>query len=179
MKVSSVELEGLKVVELDVWKDSRGFFLERFHVEKFKAAGLSVDFVQDNHSRSLPGVLRGLHYQLEPAQSKLVGVLRGRIWDVAVDIRSGSKTFGKSFGVELSDENAKLLWIPAGFAHGFCVLGDEPADVFYKVNGLYNAKTESGFRWNDPEVAIQWPIQNPAISARDLELPSFSSCKKF
>src|SRR3954470_10400728 len=117
MKIESTNIEGLKVIQLDVWKDKRGFFIERFNMEKFQEMGLSEQFVQDNHSRSLPGVLRGLHFQSEPDQGKLVGVLRGKIWDVAVDIRPHSKTFGKSFGIELSDENAKLLWIPAGFAH--------------------------------------------------------------
>jgi len=178
MRIDSTELEGLKVIQLDIWKDNRGFFLERFNLEKFQAAGLSVEFVQDNHSRSLPRVLRGLHYQLNPAQGKLVGVLRGRVWDIAVDLRPNSRTYGQSFGIELSDENARLLWIPVGFAHGFCVLGDEPADVLYKVDAVYNPKSEGGIRWDDPALLIQWPISNPIISARDQGLPSFSGFRK-
>ncbi|MEO5969567.1 MAG: dTDP-4-dehydrorhamnose 3,5-epimerase [Bdellovibrionia bacterium] len=178
MKVESMEIEGLKVVQLDIWKDSRGFFMERFNLDKFRNAGLPFEFVQDNHSRSIPRVLRGLHYQPEPAQGKLVGVLKGKIWDVAVDIRHESKTFGKSFGLELSDENGLLLWIPAGFAHGFCVLGDEPADVLYKVNALYNPKTEAGIKWDDSDFAIKWPVPNPIISERDQKLPSFNDFRR-
>jgi dTDP-4-dehydrorhamnose 3,5-epimerase len=173
MKVTSLRLEGLKLVELNLHGDERGFFVERFQKEKFLEAGLPALFAQDNHSRSAPGILRGLHYQEQPAQGKLVGVIRGRIWDVAVDIRVDSPTFGKHVGVELSDMNGKLLWIPAGFAHGFCVLGDEPADVLYKVDQLYNPKTEGGIMWNDPELRIEWPIQNPILSVRDQKQSSF------
>jgi dTDP-4-dehydrorhamnose 3,5-epimerase len=173
MKVNPVEIEGLKVVELDIWKDNRGFFMERFNLNKFRDANLPTNFVQDNHSRSASKVLRGLHYQPQPAQGKLVGVLRGKIWDVAVDIRRESKTFGRHFSIELSDDNGRLLWVPPGFAHGFCVLGDEPADVLYKVTELYNPKTEAGIRWNDPDFAIQWPISEPIVSERDNKLPSF------
>ncbi len=178
MKVISLELNGLKLIELKVHGDQRGFFVERFNQKNFRDEGLPTQFVQDNHSRSAPGVLRGLHYQTQPTQGKLVGVARGRIWDVAVDIRLQSPTFGKWFGVELSDLNGKLLWIPSGFAHGFCVLGNESADVLYKVDGLYNPKTEGGIRWNDPELKIEWPISNPAISERDEKLSSFSYFKE-
>lgn len=173
MKVTPLEITGLKLVELKVHGDARGFFVERFNFDAYAQNGLPTQFYQDNHSRSAPGVLRGLHYQVDPAQSKLVGVVRGRIWDVVVDIRPQSPHFGKSFGVELSDMNGRLLWIPAGFAHGFCVLGDEPADVFYKVDCLYNPKTEGGIRWDDPDLQIQWPILKPLISARDQGLPTF------
>src|SRR5947208_15331150 len=128
MQLTALDAEGLLLIELDIYRDSRGFFVERYNRERFHANGMEFDFVQDNHSRSLPGVLRGLHYQYDPPQGKLVGVVRGRIWDVAVDLRPGSPTFGKHAGVELSDENGLLLWIPPGFAHGFCILGDEPAD---------------------------------------------------
>lgn len=178
MKFSPVEIEGLKVVQLDIWKDHRGFFLERFNSDEFREGGLPTAFVQDNHSRSAPRVLRGLHCQTMPAQGKLVGVLRGKIWDVAVDIRPGSATFGKSFSIELSDDNGRLLWIPAGFLHGFCVLGDEPADVLYKVDAFYNPKTEAGIRWNDPEFSIQWPLSDPIVSERDHKLPSFEEFRK-
>ncbi len=174
MQVTELEIKGLKLVKLDVFGDKRGFFVERFNHEKFKAMGLPFDFVQDNHSRSAAGVLRGLHYQTDPAQGKLVGVACGRIWDVVVDIRRASPTFGKNYGVELSDENGLLLWVPAGFAHGFCVLGDAPADVFYKVDSLYNPRSEGGIHWADPDLAVAWPIKNPTVSARDKELSAFS-----
>ncbi len=177
MKIVDCPIEGLKVVELAVHGDARGFFVERFHKERFQEAGLPHEFMQDNHSRSAPGVLRGLHYQFTPPQGKLVGVTRGRVWDVAVDIRPESPTFGQYYGVELSDQNGRLFWMPAGFAHGFCVLGDEPVDMLYKVTGLYNQKGEGGIMYNDPEIAITWPIENPTISARDQALPSFATYK--
>ena len=138
MNVIHLELKGLALIELDIYGDQRGFFIERFQLTRFRKHGLPTRFVQDNHSRSAPGVLRGLHYQSNPPQGKLVGVTRGRIWDVAVDIRPDSPTYGRSFWVELSDMNGRLLWIPPGFAHGFCVLGDEPVDLLYKVNTTYN-----------------------------------------
>src|SRR5262245_29671125 len=124
MKATHLDLKGLILFSLPVHSDARGFFVERYQSERFAEHLPCEHFVQDNHSRSIPGVLRGLHYQTDPAQGKLVGTIRGRIWDVAVDIRTDSPTFGKSFGVELSDENGLALWIPAGFAHGFCVLGN-------------------------------------------------------
>lgn len=174
MKITDLPIEGLRLVELVVHGDARGFFVERYRADVFRAHGLPTEFVQENHSRSAPGVLRGLHYQTDPAQGKLIGVTRGRIWDVVVDIRHDSSTFGRSYGVEINDMNGMLLWVPAGFAHGFCVLGDEPADVLYKVDGLYNPKTEGGIRWNDPQLAIEWPVAHPTVSARDECLPSFA-----
>ena len=136
MKVTPLDLPGLVLVELKIFGDVRGFFVERFQLQRFAEQGLPTQFIQDNHSRSGPKVLRGLHYQSQPAQGKLVGVIRGCIWDVVVDIRPESPTFGKHFGLEMSDMNGRMLWIPPGFAHGFCVLGDEPADVLYKVDAL-------------------------------------------
>jgi dTDP-4-dehydrorhamnose 3,5-epimerase len=177
MKVVPLELSGLMLVELKVHGDARGFFIERFQQEAFCAAGLPDRFAQDNHSRSAPGVLRGLHYQVKPAQGKLVGVVRGRIWDVAVDVRPGSPSFGRHIAIELTDTNGRLLWIPPGFAHGFCVLGDEPADVIYKVDNLYNPAGEGGILWSDAELAIEWPIANPTISARDQTLSTFAQYK--
>lgn len=174
MEVTRLELKGLVLVKLKVFGDARGFFVERFQADRFRAAGLPDRFVQDNHSRSAPGVIRALHYQTGPAQGKLVGVVRGRVWDVAVDVRPDSPTFGQHYGVELSDANGQLLWIPPGFAHGFCVLGDEPADVLYKVDALYNPAGEGGIRWDDPELAVPWPVANPTVSARDEKLPSFA-----
>ena len=177
MKVTKLEIEGLLLVELPVYRDSRGFFLERFQEDRFKANGLPISFAQDNQSRSAPGVLRGLHYQNEPPQGKLVGVTRGRIWDVAVDIRRNSPTFGRYCGMELSEDNACLLWIPHGFAHGFCVLGDTPADVLYKCTGTYNPSSEGGILWNDPDINIQWPIANPILSQRDEKLQTLKNFK--
>lgn len=178
MNIINADIEGLKIVELALHGDARGFFVERYSEAKFAAAGLPTQWSQDNHSRSAPGVLRGLHWQSNPAQGKLVGVTRGRVWDVAVDIRADSPTYGQWQGVELSDTNGRLFWIPAGFAHGFCVLGDEPADMLYKVTGLYNAAGEGGIRYDDPDLAVDWPLENPQISARDEKLMSFAQYKE-
>lgn len=177
MKIINCPIAGLKVIQLDVHGDARGFFVERFHVKRFSEAGLPHIFLQDNHSRSAPRTLRGLHYQYAPPQGKLVGVARGRVWDIAVDIRPKSPTFGRHHAVELTAENGMLLWIPAGFAHGFCVLGEEPADLLYKVTAVYNPASEGGIRFNDPELGIDWPIKEPLISERDKNLPSFSDYK--
>ena len=174
MKVTPLGLEGVLLVELTVHKDDRGFFVERFQIERFREQGLPTQFAQDNHSRSKPGVLRGLHYQHTPPQGKLVGVLRGRIYDVAVDIRSVSPTYGQHVSVELTDLNGKMLWIPAGFAHGFCVLGDESADVFYRADALYGPGGEGGIAWNDPELGVAWPLSDPVVSDRDRALQSFA-----
>ena len=178
MKIMNGEIEDLKIVELALHGDARGFFVERYSEAKFAEAGLPTQWSQDNHSRSAAGVLRGLHWQHNPSQGKLVGVTRGTVWDVAVDIRPDSPTYGKWQGVELSGTNGKLFWIPAGFAHGFCVLGDEPADMLYKVTGLYNAAGEGGLMYNDPELAVDWPLKNPQISARDEGLLSFAQYKE-
>jgi dTDP-4-dehydrorhamnose 3,5-epimerase len=175
MQVTHIDLNGPILFSLPVHRDDRGFFVERYRAEQFEEYLPGKEFVQDNHSRSRPGVLRGLHYQRNPEQGKLVGAIRGRIWDVAVDIRAESLTFGKSFGTELSDENGRLLWIPAGFAHGFCVLGDEPADVLYKVDASYNAAGEGGIHWADPDLAISWPLLDPIVSQRDEWLDSFAT----
>ncbi len=184
MQVIDTPLAGVRMVELDVYGDSRGFFVERFNQQKFAEAGLPTSFAQDNHSRSAPGVLRGLHFQPNPPQGKLVGCVHGRIWDVAVDIRPASPTYGQYFGTELSCENGKLLWIPPGFAHGFCVLGDQPADVFYKCTALYNPKGEMGIAWNDKDFAVKWPFDQmvfegkPTTSQRDDEQQSFADYTK-
>ena len=174
MKVTPLGLAGVLLVELVVHQDDRGFFVERFQIERFREQGLPTQFAQDNHSRSKPGVLRGLHYQHTPPQGKLVGVLRGRIFDFAVDIRPDSPTFGQHVGIELSDLNGKLLWIPAGFAHGFCVLGEEPADVLYRADALYGPRGEGGIAWNDPDLAVPWPISDPIVSDRDRSMQSFA-----
>ena len=174
MKVTPLDLDGVFLIDLDVFEDERGFFVARYQVDQFREYGLPTEFVQDNHSRSRPGVMRALHFQHLPPQGKLVGVTRGRIWDVAVDIRTDSPTLGQHVGAELSDLNGRLLWIPAGFAHGFCVLGDEPADVLYKVDAPYNPRGEVGIIWNDPDLAIPWPIQPSILSARDRASLSFA-----
>lgn len=178
MNVTPLELKGLLLIELKVHRDNRGFFVERFNKSTFEKLGLKTEWFQDNHSRSVAGVVRGLHYQTNPGQGKLVGALRGRIWDVVVDIRHDSPTFGKHLGIELSDENGCLLWLPPGFAHGFCVLGNEPADVMYKVDASYNPAGDGGIRWDDTELGVKWPIQGAIVSERDQKLPSFSEYKK-
>lgn len=173
MQVEDLPLEGLKLITLNVYGDSRGFFVERFNKRAFAENGLPHEFVQDNHSRSAPGVIRGLHFQVDPFQGKLVGVTKGHILDVVVDIRKNSKTFGQYFAEELTAENGKLLWIPAGFAHGFCVLGEDRADVMYKVDCFYAPEKEFGIMYNDPKLNIPWPVEKPIISARDQGLLSF------
>ena len=178
MKIIDTEIKGLKVIELKRHGDARGFFVERYKEDVFTAGGIPNNFVQDNHSRSAPGILRGLHYQTNPTQGKLVGVTRGAIYDVAVDIRKNSPSYGKWFGIELTDENMKLLWVPAGFAHGFCVIGSETADVVYKVDGLYNPANEGGILWNDPSLGIKWPVGNPSLSGRDQKLSTFADYSK-
>ena len=171
MKIIDTKIKEVKIIQLDIYPDERGFFVERFNTEKFAKLGLPLDFVQDNHSRSNPRVLRGLHYQIEPFQEKLVGCLKGKIQDVAVDIRKDSPTYLQYVSIELSGDNGKLLWIPQGFAHGFCVLGEEEADVFYKVDNLYNPAGDKGIIWNDPKINIDWQVKDPILSEKDAELP--------
>ena len=158
MKATSTAIPDVMVVEPKVFGDARGFFYESFNQQAFNAAtGTNFSFVQDNHSRSCKGVLRGLHYQLPPhAQGKLVRVVRGAVWDVAVDIRQGSATFGQWVAQELTEDNHKQFWIPPGFAHGFVVLS-ESADFLYKTTNYYAPESDRGVRWNDPQIAIQWP----------------------
>lgn len=175
MQVVELPLMGLKLIQLRVFRDDRGFFMERFQCDKFQELGLPTTFAQDNHSRSCPGVLRGLHFQQNPDQGKLVGVVRGRIWDVVVDIRPHSPTLGQHYSVELSDENGYLLWIPGGFAHGFCVLGDQPADVFYKADVPFQPASEGGIFWADRDLSIPWPVTPSRMSARDRGLPGFKN----
>jgi dTDP-4-dehydrorhamnose 3,5-epimerase len=167
MNVIPTELPGVLIVEPKVHGDARGFFFEAYQQRRYADAGIPGPFVQDNISRSARGILRGLHYQHPRAQGKLISVLGGRIWDVAVDVRRGSATFGKWVGVELSDENRRQLWVPGGFAHGFCVLSDS-ADVAYKCTDLYAPEHEHTILWNDPQLAIRWPVEQPKLSAKDL-----------
>ena len=159
------------LIEAKSFSDERGFFLESFKELSFNKNGINTRFVQDNFSRSIKGVLRGLHYQKNPkAQAKLVTVLRGEIFDVVVDIRKNSPTYGKWISEVLSEQNHKLLHIPEGFAHGYYVLSEE-ADIFYKVSQEYSPDHDSGFIWNDPEIAIKWPMDKPIISEKDQKLP--------
>jgi len=174
VEVKDLELAGLKLIKPAVFGDSRGFFLESYHEARYQAAGIREVFVQDNHSRSVKGTLRGLHYQSSPGQAKLIRVTLGRIFDVAVDIRPGSSTFGKWAGLELDDQKHEQLFIPIGFAHGFCVLSDV-AEVQYKCSALYDAKTESSIDYKDPEIGVDWPVKEPLLSARDQTAESFAS----
>lgn len=173
MNVSTTALPGVLLVEPIVHRDSRGFFLETYQRERYYQAGIAVDFVQDNHSSSLQGTLRGLHAQLEPGQAKLVRVIEGEIFDVAVDIRRGSPTFGRSVGVRLSAANQRQLYIPPGFAHGFYVV-TPVAQMIYKCSALYRPQGEIAVRWDDPEIGIPWPL-DPAVpvllSERDKAAP--------
>ena len=158
------------MIEPDVFRDPRGFFMETFHARKFRLQGLPETFVQDNHSRSTRGVLRGLHYQLEHPQGKLVRVVSGEVLDVAVDIRKGSPFFGKWAGAVLSEENLKQIYIPPGFAHGFCVLS-ERADVLYKCTDFYTPGDEYGIAWDDPDIGIEWPELDYVLSDKDRRYP--------
>jgi len=177
MKITETELPGVLIIEPQVFGDERGFFLESFHAERYREAGIDMAFVQDNHSRSRKGVLRGLHFQRRHPQGKLVRASRGSIFDVAADIDPASPTFGQYVGVTLSDENHRQMWIPPGYAHGFCVLSDE-ADFEYKCTDLYYPNDEGGVLWSDPDLNIQWPLSNPLLSAKDLALPSLADLAK-
>ena len=170
MDVKPTGLEGLLLVEPRRFGDERGFFLESYPRERSRAAGVDADFVQDNHSRSERGVLRGIHFQVLRPQAQIVTVMRGRIFDVAVDLRPKSPTFGKWFGAELSDEGPRQLCMAAGFGHGFCVLSDF-ADLHYKVSRIYDHADEGGLLWNDPDVGIRWPIEPRSIAPRDAAYP--------
>ena len=169
-EVLETRLDGLVLIEPQVHHDPRGFLVESFRANHWAETGIDCEFVQDNHSRSVRGVLRGMHFQRHPGQAKLVRCAGGRIFDVAVDIRPGSPTFGRWEGHELDDELHRQLFVPAGFAHGFCVLS-QTAEVIYKLSSYYDPATEDGFAWNDPDVGIKWPIDEPQISERDSQAP--------
>ena len=179
IKVTKCDIEGLYVIEPKVFPDSRGYFMETYNQRDFEEEGLNMVFVQDNQSMSTRGVLRGLHFQKEFPQGKLVRVLRGRVFDVAVDVRQHSATYGKWFGVELSDENKKQFYISEGFAHGFLVLSDE-AEFAYKVTDFYHPGDEGGIRWDDPEIGVAWPLEkiggrlNLILADKDKNLQSFA-----
>jgi dTDP-4-dehydrorhamnose 3,5-epimerase len=166
-----LDIPEVVLIEPKAFGDERGFFMETYKRSEFEGFGIGGEFVQDNHSRSAKGVLRGLHYQLKPrAQGKLVRCTRGRIFDVAVDIRAGSPTFARWVGIELSDENNRILYVPPGFAHGFVSLTDF-SEVIYKCTAEYSSEDERGIAWNDPDIKIDWPVKEPVLSPRDSELP--------
>jgi dTDP-4-dehydrorhamnose 3,5-epimerase len=180
MIVAETTLPGVKLITPKVFGDDRGFFLESWNARAFADAGLDLNFVQDNHSRSARGVLRGLHYQLRNPQGKLVRVTAGAVFDVAVDVRHSSPHFGKWVGVELSEANKRMLWVPPGFAHGFVVLS-ESADFLYKCTQLYDPTDDRSLRWNDPAIGIDWPIGgiDPALSAKDAAAPLLADAQVF
>jgi dTDP-4-dehydrorhamnose 3,5-epimerase len=170
-----LEIPGLVLIEPKVFEDGRGFFMETYKMPDFAAAGINGNFVQENHSRSGKGVLRGLHYQNPPfAQAKLLRAVRGEIFDVAVDIRKGSPTWGKWVGVILSEKNRNVLYVPAGLAHGFCVLSSI-AEVLYKTTAVYAAESEAGIIWNDEDLSIEWPVKKPRLSEKDEKWPSLKN----
>jgi dTDP-4-dehydrorhamnose 3,5-epimerase len=171
VKVTPTEIPDVLLIEPDVHRDERGFFVESYQRDRFRDAGIECEFVQDNHARSVKGTLRGLHFQRSPGQAKLVRATQGRVWDVAVDIRPDSKTFGKWVARELSADNHLMLFVPVGFAHGYVVLSDI-AEFQYKCSWFYVADQEAGFRWDDPDVGVEWPIADPILSKRDQQSPA-------
>jgi len=170
VKIIPAELQGVFVIEPRCFQDERGFFIESYQSSRYREAGMTDRFVQDNHSRSLRGILRGLHFQVRRPQAQLVTVMRGKIFDVVIDLRRTSSTFGGWYGVELSDDGLRQVYMPPGFAHGFCVLSDM-ADLHYKVSREYDASDEGGLVWNDPDLAIRWPIDAPKVAPRDASYP--------
>lgn len=178
MKVIDTNIAEVKIIEPKVFGDDRGFFLETFHAARYaELAGIDLAFVQDNHSRSAKGVLRGLHFQKTKPQGKLVRVVSGEVFDVAVDIRRNSSTFGQWEGVILSEQNKRQFWVPPGFAHGFVVLSDT-ADFEYKCTDYYDPADEGSIRWDDPDLAIDWPVTNPSLSDKDATAGSFKDLVK-
>ena len=177
MKVIETSLRDCVIIEPKVFGDERGFFLETFQAKRYSDIGIDLPFVQDNYSRSRKGVLRGMHFQKTKPQGKLVSVVKGEVFDVAIDIRQESPTYGKWEGVVLSEENKHQLWVPPGFAHGFLVLSDT-ADFVYKCTDYYDPSDEGSILWNDSEVNIDWPIKNPTLSEKDKIAPSFASLNK-
>ena len=171
MNIIATPLEGLVLIEPTCFQDERGYFLETYQDIRYRDAGICDLFVQDNQSRSSKGVLRGLHFQVRRPQAKLVTVVRGRVFDVGVDLRPASPTFGRWFGAELSDAGPRQLYMAPGFAHGFCVLSDW-ADLYYKVSQRYDPTDEAGLRWNDPDVGIAWPVDAPYLAPRDASYPA-------
>jgi dTDP-4-dehydrorhamnose 3,5-epimerase len=177
MNVIETTLPGVLIIEPKIFGDHRGFFKETFQVERYAEAGIDLSFVQDNHSRSQKGVLRGLHFQKSRPQGKLVSCSQGVVYDVVVDVNPESATFGQFVGVELSEDNHRQIWVSPGYAHGFCVLSDV-ADFQYKCTDLYFPEAEDGLIWNDPEVGIDWPIETPKLSEKDMKLPTLAQIRE-
>jgi dTDP-4-dehydrorhamnose 3,5-epimerase len=181
MKIIPTHIPDVLILEPQVFGDARGFFMETWNAKTFTDAGLDLNFVQDNHSRSRQGTLRGMHYQIKHPQGKLVRVTSGKVFDVAVDLRQSSPTFGQWAGAELSDENHRMLWVPPGFAHGFYVMS-ESADFLYKCTDLYAPEYDRSLHWNDPSIGIEWPLVNgaaPTISAKDEAGKNWQEADKF
>jgi dTDP-4-dehydrorhamnose 3,5-epimerase len=179
MKAIPTDIADVLILEPQIFGDDRGYFFESFNRRKFAEIGINADFVQDNQSSSRKGVVRGLHYQIHQPQGKLIRVLSGAIFDVAVDLRRSSRTFGKWVGIELSSENRRMLWIPRGFAHGFQVLSDD-AEVLYKADAFYAPEFERTINWNDPEIAVRWPVAGiPTLSAKDKAGISFRDSETY
>lgn len=181
MEFINSDVPGVVLIQPKIFGDERGFFMETYRMDKFEAAGIPTRFVQDNHSRSQQGVLRGLHYQIQQAQGKLVRVIVGEVFDVAVDIRRNSRFFGKWAGVHLSAENKRQIWVPPGFAHGFYVLSDW-AEVTYKTNDYYAPEWERSLAWNDPQLCIKWPLLNdrqPSLSSKDMKAAILAEAEVF
>ena len=176
MNIITTALDGVIIIEPEVFRDNRGFFMETYSRAKYKEAGVVCDFVQDNLSYSMKGTLRGLHFQVKRPQAKFVQVITGEIFDVAVDIRPGSSTFGKWAGVYLSEKNKRQLFIPEGFAHGFCVIS-ETAHFLYKCSDFYFQHDEGGILWSDPDIGIDWPVKDPIVSEKDKQLPRLSGIR--
>jgi dTDP-4-dehydrorhamnose 3,5-epimerase len=176
MKICKSPFQGILIIEPKLFEDSRGFFLESFQVDRYRDGGMPTNFIQDNHSRSSKGVLRGMHFQINRPQAQIVTVIRGHIYDVCVDLRFNSSTFGDWYGIELFEKGRSQIYMEPGFAHGFCVLSDW-ADIHYKVSEIYNPLDEGGIRWDDPDVNIVWPIKNPIVSDRDSGYPSLKELK--
>jgi dTDP-4-dehydrorhamnose 3,5-epimerase len=176
MNIITTSIEGILIIEPQTFEDRRGFFMETYNQSRYVKAGVNEIFVQDNLSYSLKGTVRGLHFQIENPQAKLVYVITGEIFDVAVDIRPGSATFGQWAGIHLSDKNRRQLYIPEGFAHGFCVLSDT-ARFSYKCSNFYAPEDEGGIIWSDPDIGIRWPVENPIISEKDKQYPKLSDLK--
>ena len=173
MKIITTSIEGILIIEPKTFEDNRGFFMETYNQKRYNASGINATFVQDNLSYSLKNTLRGLHFQIKHPQAKLIQVISGEIFDVAVDLRSGSATFGKWTGIHLSDENKRQMFIPEGFAHGFCVLS-EFALFYYKCSDFYAPEDEGGIIWSDPDIGVEWPVENPIISEKDNQFQKLS-----
>lgn len=181
MRVERTRLPDVLLITPRVFGDSRGYFFESWHRDKFRDHGLDVEFVQDNHSHSVKNTLRGLHYQIRHPQGKLVRVTKGEVFDVAVDIRRGSPNFGRWVGVYLSDTNHQMLWVPPGFAHGYLAISEE-IDFLYKCTDIYSPADERAIRWNDPAIGIEWPLAAgvpPILSGKDAEAPTFAEAEHF